>query len=122
MLIDHYNLQRGMSENKGRVIKLLCPSFSKSKVTQLVVWDEQKIDLGSIARAFGLDPITLRLNGHFISRGVDLISSSVTWNSLLSFFSAKGFSTHPLLVTGKLCKLGNKRMSLFFSSPFLIYY
>ncbi|KAJ1409561.1 hypothetical protein SESBI_22616 [Sesbania bispinosa] len=101
-----------MSGNKPREIKLLCPSLSK--VAQLVAWDEQKIDLGSIARAFGLDPSTLRLNGHFISRGVDLISSSVTWKSLLSFFSAKGLSTgkhnrDALVVTGKLCKVGNKR-------------
>ncbi|KAJ1427966.1 hypothetical protein SESBI_09358 [Sesbania bispinosa] len=101
-----------MSRNKPREIKLLCPSLSK--VAQLVAWDEQKIDLGSIARAFGLDPSTLRLNGHFISRGVDLISSSVTWKSLLSFFSAKGLSTgkhnrDALVVTGKLCKVGNKR-------------
>ncbi|KAK7287364.1 hypothetical protein RIF29_00636 [Crotalaria pallida] len=95
-----------------REIKLLCPSLSK--VANVVAWDEQKIDLGSIARAFGLDPSTLRLNGHFISRGKDLISSSLTWNSLLSFFSSKGLSTgkdnrDALLVTGKLCKLGNKR-------------
>ncbi|KAK7304511.1 hypothetical protein VNO77_42392 [Canavalia gladiata] len=101
-----------MLENKPREIKLLCPSLSK--VTQLIAWGEQKIDLGSISWAFGLDPSTLRLNGHFISRGVDLISSSVTWNSLLSFFSSKGLSTgkdyrDALVVTGKLCKVGNKR-------------
>lgn len=95
-----------------REVKLLCPSLSKV-TTQLVVWNDHKIDLGSIARAFGLDPSTLRLNGHFISRGVDLISSSVTWNSLLSFFSSKGFSTDALLVTGKLCRVGNKSVSLF---------
>ncbi|MCH98392.1 hypothetical protein A2U01_0019394, partial [Trifolium medium] len=40
-------------------------------------------------------------------RGVDLISSSLTWNSLLSFFSAKGLSTgkhdhDAVLVTGKV--------------------
>ncbi|KAF7845576.1 uncharacterized protein G2W53_002481 [Senna tora] len=94
-------------------IKLLCPSLSKV-VHLRVPSDEQKIDLGSIARAFGLEPSTLKLNGHFISRGIDLIASSVTWNSLLSFFSAKGLSTgkhhhDALLVTGKLCKAGNKR-------------
>ncbi|CAI8605672.1 unnamed protein product [Vicia faba] len=38
----------------------------------------QKIDFGSIAKAFGLDPSALKLNGYFISRGIDLISSSKT--------------------------------------------
>lgn len=103
-----------MSGDMGREIniKLLCPSLSKA--TQVVAWAHQKIDLGSISRAFGLDPSTLRLNGHFISRGLDLVASSVTWNSLLSFFSSKGLSTgydhrHALVVTGKLCKVGHKR-------------
>ncbi|XP_023919176.2 uncharacterized protein LOC112030741 [Quercus suber] len=67
------------------------------------------------ARTFGLDPSTLKLNGHFISRGVDFIASSVTWNSLISFFSARGFSTgknhqDALIVDGKLTKLGSKRV------------
>ncbi|KAL9303363.1 hypothetical protein ACSQ67_020626 [Phaseolus vulgaris] len=103
-----------MSGNKSReiLIKLLCPSLSK--LAEVVAWEDQRIDLGSISRAFGLDPSTLRLNGHFISRGVDLIASSLTWNSLLSFFSSKGFSTgkhqsDALLVTGKPCKLPLKR-------------
>ncbi|RDX79469.1 hypothetical protein CR513_40096, partial [Mucuna pruriens] len=103
-----------MSGNKPREIKvkLLCPSLSK--VTQVVAWDHQKIDLGSICWAFGLDPSSVRLNGHFIGRGVDLVASSVTWKALLSFFSSKGLSTgkdhrDALLVTGKLCRLGLKR-------------
>ncbi|RDY07750.1 hypothetical protein CR513_08085, partial [Mucuna pruriens] len=103
-----------MSGNKPREIKvkLLCPSLSK--VTQVVAWDHQKIDLGSICWAFGLDPSSVRLNGHFIGRGVDLVASSVTWKALLSFFSSKGLSTgkdnsDTLLVTGKLCRLGLKR-------------
>ncbi|XP_004510268.1 uncharacterized protein [Cicer arietinum] len=98
---------------RGRELKLLmsCPSLSNSKIIQFITYDDKKIDLGSIARNFGLDPSTLRLNGYFISRGVDLISSSVTWNSLLSFFSSKGLSTgkdyhDALLVTAKV---GNKR-------------
>ncbi|XP_019449080.1 PREDICTED: uncharacterized protein LOC109351861 isoform X2 [Lupinus angustifolius] len=101
-----------MSWNKKeREIKLVCPSLS-SKVVNFIAWDEQKIDLGSIAEAFGLDPSTLKLNGYFISRGVDFISSSVTWNSLLTFFSSKALSTakddcdDALVVTGKLCKVG----------------
>ncbi|XP_052731604.1 uncharacterized protein LOC108330408 [Vigna angularis] len=102
----------GTGKNPREItIKLLCPSLSK--MTQ-VVWEDQRMDLGSISRAFGLDPSTLRLNGHFISRGVDLIASSLTWNSLLSFFSSKDLPTgrdqcDALLVTGKLCKVGLKR-------------
>ncbi|XP_057736118.1 uncharacterized protein LOC130951479 [Arachis stenosperma] len=100
-----------MSKNP-REIKLLCPSLSK--VANIIAWDENKIDLGAIAKAFGIEPSTLKLNGHFISRGVDLISCSVTWKSLISFFSSKGLSTgnnlgDALLVTGKFCKLANKR-------------
>ncbi|KAF5741276.1 hypothetical protein HS088_TW10G00272 [Tripterygium wilfordii] len=99
-------------KEKPRTIKLLCPSLRK--IVELEVWDEQRLDLGFIAKVFGLVPSTLKLNGHFISRGVDLVSSSVTWSSLLSFFSAKGFSTgkddkDALIVDGKLCKAGTKR-------------
>lgn len=80
----------------------------------MVARDEQRLDLGSIARTFGLDPATLKLNGHFISRGVDLIASSVTWKSLITFFSARGLSTGTdssgaLVVDGKLSKSGSKR-------------
>ncbi|KAG4380045.1 hypothetical protein AAZX31_16G092900 [Glycine max] len=108
-----FNLQQEMSGNKPREIniKLICPSLSK--VTQVVAWDDQRIDLGFVARAFGLDPSSLRLNSHFIGRGVDLVASSVTWKSLLSFFSSKGLPTgkdqrDALVVTGKLCKVGLK--------------
>ncbi|KAI3450850.1 hypothetical protein Pfo_007515 [Paulownia fortunei] len=102
----------GGGEKGKRRIKLFCPSVSK--IIQISAWDEQKLDLGSIARAFGLDPSTLKLNGHFISRGVDLIASSVTWKSLIGFFSARGLSTgasdcDALLVDGKLSKIGSKR-------------
>ncbi|XP_011089083.1 uncharacterized protein LOC105170146 [Sesamum indicum] len=101
----------GGGEGKTR-IKLFCPSVSK--IVQIIACDEQKLDLGSIARAFGLDPNTLKLNGHFISRGVDLVASSVTWKSLIGFFSARGLSTgandsDALLVDGKLSKVGSKR-------------
>jgi len=97
--------------NRETKILLLCPSLSKSKSVELVTCDVEKIDLGSIAKAFGLDPSTLRLNGYFISRGVDLISFSVTWDSLLSFFSSRGFSTgksnhDAIVVTGKVMNKG----------------
>uniref|UniRef100_A0A7N2MLX8 Uncharacterized protein n=1 Tax=Quercus lobata TaxID=97700 RepID=A0A7N2MLX8_QUELO len=95
--------------NKQRSVKLFCTLVSKA------VWEEQRLDLGSITRTFGLDPSTLKLNGHFISIGVDFIASSVTWNSLISFFSVRGFSTgknhqDALIVDGKLTKLGSKRV------------
>lgn len=96
---------------KMREIKLLCPSISKI-VVSIMVWEEERLDLGSIARVFGLDPSTLKINGHFISRGVDLIASSVTWKSLLSFFSARGFSTAPLILEGKLSEVGSKSKHL----------
>lgn len=85
-----------------------------SKLVQWPTWEEERLDLGSIARAFGLDPATLKLNGHYISRGVDLVSHSVTWRSLLSFFSAKGLPNgkderSALIVDGKLSKVGSKR-------------
>lgn len=100
------------SSNKPRTVKLRCPSVSS--IASFFAWDEQRLDLGSIARTFGLDPSTLKLNGYFISRGADLISSSVTWRSLLRFFSAKGLSTgkddkEALIVDGKLSKVGTKR-------------
>ena len=101
------------AESNGRRIKLYCPSASK--IAQIMAWEDQKLDLGTIARMFGIEPSTLKLNGHFISRGVDLIASSVTWKSLLSFFSSRGLSTGThdsgaLIVDGKLSKCGTKRM------------
>ncbi|XP_058206823.1 uncharacterized protein LOC131320200 isoform X3 [Rhododendron vialii] len=101
-----------MSGERKRTIKLFCPSLSKA--IAFVAWEEQRLDLGSISRAFGLDPATLKLNGHFIGRGVDLIALSVTWKSLFSFFSSRGLSTGEtdsgaLIVDGKLSRIGTKR-------------
>ncbi|WJX91916.1 hypothetical protein P8452_73632 [Trifolium repens] len=105
------SLLLGKKRNREINVFLLCSSLSNSKIVQLVTCDDKKIDLGFIAKDFGLDPSTLRLNGYFISRGVDFISSCVTWNSLLSFFSAKGLSTgkhdhDAVLVTGKVVNKG----------------
>ncbi|XP_009617317.1 uncharacterized protein LOC107788251 [Nicotiana tabacum] len=105
-------MSRGDDIDKKRVIKLFCPSLPK--IVAIIAWEDQRLDLGFIARVFGLDPVTIKLNGHFISRGVDLIASSVTWNSLLSFFSARGLSigdsdSRALIVEGKLSKIGSKR-------------
>ncbi|KAM3683820.1 hypothetical protein ACJW31_12G177700 [Castanea mollissima] len=72
--------------NKQRSIKLFCPLVSKA--VWLAVWDEQRLDLGSIARTFGLDPSTLKLNG----------------------FSTGKNHQDALIVDGKLTKLGSKRV------------
>ncbi|CAN4115796.1 unnamed protein product [Withania somnifera] len=100
-------------DDKKREIKLFCASVSKI-VVPIIAWEAERLDLGSIARVFGLDPTTLKINGHFISRGVDFISSSITWKSLLSFFCARGLSTGnsdsaPIILEGKLSKVGPKR-------------
>ncbi|KAL3633322.1 hypothetical protein CASFOL_022849 [Castilleja foliolosa] len=101
-------------DEKGkRTIRLICPSVSKT--VQISAWDDQKLDLGLIAQAFGLNPNTLKLNGHFISRGLDFIASSVTWKSLIGFFSFRGLSTgvndsNGLLVDGNFSKIGSKRL------------
>ncbi|CAL1361640.1 unnamed protein product [Linum trigynum] len=100
-----------MRNCKSRTVKLLCAALSK--IVPYEVWEEQRLDLGSIARALGLEPSTLKLNGHLIGRGANLMSS-VTWKSLLNYFSGKGLPTgktdqDALIVAGKLCKVGSKR-------------
>ncbi|KAK3415226.1 hypothetical protein EUGRSUZ_H00781 [Eucalyptus grandis] len=101
-----------MSEKEARTIMLRCPPLSRT--VAIAARGDQRLDLGSIARAFGLDPATLKLNGHFVSRGADLVSPSVTWRSLLSYFSSKGLPTGAgaggaLVVDGKLLRSGSKR-------------
>ncbi|KAL8057978.1 hypothetical protein ABFX02_04G218900 [Erythranthe guttata] len=101
-------------EKGKRRIKLWCASLRK--IVQISACDEEKLDLGSISRVFGLDPNTLMLNGHFISRGPDFIAYTVTWKSLIGFFSARGLPTgatdsDALLVDGKFSKIGSKRSS-----------
>lgn len=105
------SLLSGKKRNREITLFMSSPSLPASKIVQLVTCDDKKIDFGSIAKAFGLDPSTVKLNGYFISRGIDLLSSSLTWNSLLSFFSVKGLSTgkhnhDALLVTGKVVNNG----------------
>ncbi|XP_057472375.1 uncharacterized protein LOC130760967 [Actinidia eriantha] len=101
-----------MPGERKRTVKLFCPTLSKW--VPFVACDEHRLDLGSISRAFGLDPSTLRLNCHFIGRGADLVASSVTWKSLLCFFSSRGLpagasDADALIVDGKLSKAGTKR-------------
>ncbi|KNA21179.1 hypothetical protein SOVF_045670 [Spinacia oleracea] len=110
--IHEINNNNNSESSLTRRIKMFCPAASK--VAEIMAWEDQRLDLGKIARVFGLEPETLKLNGHFISRGVDLIASSVTWRSLLSFFCSKGLSTgtdssDALVVDGKLFNSGIKR-------------
>ncbi|CAM8987088.1 unnamed protein product [Rhodiola kirilowii] len=100
-----------MAEDK-REIKLYCPSTAE--LIPYMASNSDRIDLGGIANVFGLEPATLKINGHFIGRGPDLIASSVTWKALISFFLERGFPTgaverSPLIVHGKILKPGNKR-------------
>ncbi|GKB39259.1 hypothetical protein Tco_0884201, partial [Tanacetum coccineum] len=102
-----------MSENSNTTttLTLNCPKLSRA--VQLVAHDDEKIDLGYIARMFGLDPRTVMLNGYFLSRGVDFVACSVTWKLLLSFFAKRGMDTGScgdggLVVDGKVLKSGYK--------------
>ena len=86
-----------MPGERKRTVKLFCPTLSKS--VPFVAW---------------VDPLTLKLNGHFIGRGADLVASSVTWKSLLCFFSSRGLpagssDADAIIVDGKLSKTGTKR-------------
>ncbi|KAJ6338936.1 hypothetical protein OIU76_008407 [Salix suchowensis] len=74
------------SSNKPRTVRLRCPSVSST--VSFFAWDDQRLDLGSIARTFGLDPSTLKLNGG-LSTGKD--------------------DREALIVDGNLSKVGTKR-------------
>ncbi|KMT05651.1 hypothetical protein BVRB_7g167850 isoform B [Beta vulgaris subsp. vulgaris] len=114
---QHVNKRRKTEEinnntRSTKKIKMYCPASSKT--AEIMACEDRRLDIGTIARMFGLEPATLRFNGHFITRGVDLIASSVTWRSLLSFFSSRGLctgtnSSAALVVDGKLVKCGTKR-------------
>ncbi|KAK1306430.1 hypothetical protein QJS10_CPA10g01549 [Acorus calamus] len=77
-----------------RTISLYCPTRSNLIIdfqTPKPSDEERGVNLGEVGRVFGLDPASVKLNGHFLSRGPDLVSRSVTWSSLLSYFSGRGF-------------------------------
>lgn len=98
--------------SSSRMLKLFCPSLAKR--VDIAVSGEERIDFGFIAGILGLDPTTVKLNTHLISRGTDLLSSCLTWKSLLSFFASRGLPTgstdsQALIVHGKLSKSGSKR-------------
>ncbi|KAH9603679.1 hypothetical protein KSS87_004759 [Heliosperma pusillum] len=110
--ITEENINNNKYNDGRRIVKLYCPLVSK--IAEIMVWDDQRLDIGAIAAVFGLEPGTLKLNGYFVSRGVDFIASSVTWVLLFSFFSKKGLSTGvdcsaALVVDGKVVKSGSKR-------------
>lgn len=60
------------------------------KLATLFIAGDRGVDLGAVGRALRLEPSTVRLNGHFLSRSPDFVSS-VTWGSLISFFASRGF-------------------------------
>ncbi|KAL4192763.1 hypothetical protein AMTRI_Chr06g173590 [Amborella trichopoda] len=85
----------------------------KTKFLMLMVSAYERIDLGFIAKSFGLDPCSVKINGHSVSRDSDFVSS-LPWRSILSFFEAKGLSTgnhlhDAILVDGRpLCVLDSR--------------
>ncbi|CAN6462755.1 unnamed protein product [Victoria cruziana] len=98
-----------MSEKGGgTVVNLRYASSGNPSVLRFVALEGSRLDVGTIARSFGLDPSTVKFNGYYVSRGRDFISS-LTWSSLLSFFSLRGFPTgeephDPLLIQGNPSK------------------
>ncbi|GLJ16147.1 hypothetical protein SUGI_0269260 [Cryptomeria japonica] len=92
---------------EGIVVKL--QRSGSGKVVELVATQDSKLDMGSIAATFGLNPLSLNLNGLYISRGPDFISSCLTWNDVLRYFANKGYPTgishqHPIIVDGNTCQ------------------
>lgn len=76
------------------VIKLV-HSSDPNRVFDFLISSSSGVDIGEIGRRLGVNPATIRLNGHFLSTtgGTHRFVSTVTWDSLLSFFSTRGFST-----------------------------
>ncbi|XP_062229771.1 uncharacterized protein LOC133927354 [Phragmites australis] len=64
-----------------------------AEVAAIAVDGGAGVDLARVGLALGLDPTTVRLNGYFLSRGPDHVSSAVTWRALLAFFAARGLPT-----------------------------
>ncbi|RZR96943.1 hypothetical protein BHM03_00026035 [Ensete ventricosum] len=88
-----------------RTSKLFVVSASGGGGSVIPVSDGGGVDLGAVGCAVGLDPSSVTLNGYFISRGPDFVSS-FTWGSLVSFFTSRGLPTggsqlDPVVVQGK---------------------
>lgn len=101
-----------------RIIKLfVCSGDSpgSGKLTAIPVSADGGVDLGAVGCALGLEPSSVRLNGRFVSRGPDLISS-LTWGSLLGFFACRGLPVgaselDPVVVQGKPSIVPGMRLS-----------
>lgn len=94
-----------MGMGKCIVVKLRHAAFER--VLDFVATEDAKLDVGTIARTFGLNPSSVKFNDIYVSRGSDFISS-VTWSDILGYFVKKGYSTgkseqDPILVDGKPC-------------------
>ncbi|XP_020589596.1 uncharacterized protein LOC110030938 isoform X2 [Phalaenopsis equestris] len=89
-----------------RMVALTLATSGKTPaVVTISVCGGAGVDLGGVGRALGLEPSTVTLNGHFISRGADHVSK-LEWSSLISFFSARGLPDGgsllgPIVVWGK---------------------
>ncbi|KAJ4773150.1 amino acid-ligase [Rhynchospora pubera] len=59
--------------------------------SEITVRLSEGVDLGSVGRALGLYPHTVRLNGYYISRaGHYYVSPGLSWGPLLDFFAQRG--------------------------------
>ncbi|XP_042435607.1 uncharacterized protein LOC122021552 [Zingiber officinale] len=96
------------AETCGRIGKFFvrtADSPGGGKLAAIPVSTDGGVDLGAVGRALGLEPSSVRLNGHFVSRGPDFVSS-LTWGSLLDFFACRGLphgasELDPVVVQGK---------------------
>lgn len=91
----------------GNCIFVKLRHAASERVLDFVATEDAKLDVGTIARGFGLNPSSVKFNDIYVSRGPDFISS-VTWSNLLGYFVKKGYSTgesvqDPILVDGKPC-------------------
>lgn len=91
----------------GKCIVVKLRHAASERVLDFVATEDAKLDVGTIARTFGLNPSSVKFNDIYVSRGSDFISS-VTWSDILGYFVKKGYSTgkseqDPILVDGKPC-------------------
>lgn len=91
----------------GKCIVVKLRHAASERVLDFVATEDAKLDVGTIARTFGLNPSSVKFNDIYVSRGSDFISS-VTWSDILGYFVKKGYSSgkseqDPILVDGKPC-------------------
>ncbi|KAI4304577.1 hypothetical protein MLD38_040065 [Melastoma candidum] len=113
--MSEYPSKPAITTDGAMVLNLYCPQLSQSLTLLVPSGRDGKVDVGAVSRAFGLDPSTIRINGHYLSRGPDLVSRSVTWAALLGYFSSKGLPSgsedngRAVVVEGKPLRIGSKR-------------